>query len=82
MIDYLGFFYFSSRFGSNIGSTELISQDPFLHHAPKAFRVQAALAEGEGFEPPEPVKVQRFSRPPVSATHPPLRMRTGALWIG
>src|SRR5665213_2676519 len=31
------------------------------------------LAEEEGFEPPEPFRVQRFSRPPVSTTHPFLR---------
>ena len=30
-------------------------------------------AEAEGFEPPEPVKVQRFSRPPLSTTQPHLR---------
>ncbi len=28
------------------------------------------MAEEEGFEPPEPFRVQRFSRPPVSTTHP------------
>ena len=32
------------------------------------------LAEREGFEPPVPVKVQRFSRPPVSTAHTPLRV--------
>ena len=31
------------------------------------------MAEGEGFEPPLPVKVKRFSRPPVSTTHTSLR---------
>jgi hypothetical protein len=31
------------------------------------------MAEGEGFEPPVPVKVQRFSRPPVSTAHASLR---------
>ena len=31
------------------------------------------LAEGEGFEPPVPFRVQRFSRPPVSTTHTSLR---------
>jgi hypothetical protein len=33
------------------------------------------MAEGEGFEPPVPVKVQRFSRPSVSTTHTSLRER-------
>ena len=31
------------------------------------------LAEGVGFEPTVPAKVQRFSRPPRSATPAPLR---------
>ena len=31
------------------------------------------MAEGEGFEPPGPFRAQRFSRPPVSTAHPPLR---------
>src|ERR1700719_2090477 len=31
------------------------------------------LAEREGFEPPVPFPVQRFSRPPVSTTHTSLR---------
>src|SRR6185369_10884158 len=31
------------------------------------------MAEGEGFEPPVPFQVQRFSRPPVSTTHTSLR---------
>src|SRR4029453_4547849 len=30
-------------------------------------------AEGEGFEPPVPFRVQRFSRPPPSTTRPSLR---------
>jgi hypothetical protein len=29
------------------------------------------LAVGEGFEPPVPFRVQRFYRPPPSATRPP-----------
>jgi hypothetical protein len=32
------------------------------------------LAEGEGFEPPEPFPVQWFSRPPPSTTRPSLRV--------
>jgi hypothetical protein len=31
------------------------------------------LAEGEGFEPPEPLPVQWFSRPPPSTARPSLR---------
>jgi hypothetical protein len=34
------------------------------------------LAERGRFELPEPVKVQRFSRPPHSTTLPPLRDET------
>jgi hypothetical protein len=37
--------------------------------------LEEILAEGEGFEPPVPAKVQRFSRPPVSTAHPSLRVR-------
>jgi hypothetical protein len=33
------------------------------------------LAERVGFEPTEPVKVQRFSRPPDSTALAPLRLR-------
>src|SRR6478736_2151815 len=32
------------------------------------------LAEREGFEPPEPFRVQWFSRPPPSTTRPSLRI--------
>ena len=33
------------------------------------------MAEGEGFEPPAPFRVQWFSRPPPSTTRPSLRVR-------
>ena len=33
------------------------------------------LAEREGFEPPDPLQNQRFSRPPLSTTQPPLPKR-------
>jgi hypothetical protein len=33
------------------------------------------LAEREGFEPPVPFRVRRFSRPEPSTTRPPLRLR-------
>src|SRR6185437_15037221 len=32
------------------------------------------MAEGEGFEPPLPLQVKRFSRPPVSTAHTSLRV--------
>ena len=35
------------------------------------------MAEGEGFEPPERANAQRFSRPPLSTTQPPL-LQAGA----
>lgn len=41
-----------------------------LHWTP----LEGVLAEGEGFEPPVPFQAQRFSRPPVSTTHPSLRL--------
>ena len=31
------------------------------------------MAEREGFEPPERANAQRFSRPPLSTTQPPLQ---------
>ncbi len=34
------------------------------------------VAEGEGFEPPETLRPQRFSRPPQSSTLPSLRVIT------
>ena len=36
------------------------------------------MAEGEGFEPPEPFPVQWFSRPPPSTTRPSLRVENRA----
>jgi hypothetical protein len=40
------------------------------------------VAEGEGFEPPVPFPVQRFSRPPVSTTHTSLREeKNQRLWL-
>jgi hypothetical protein len=36
------------------------------------------MAEGEGFEPPEGLRPQRFSRPPQSTTLPPLRINYSA----
>jgi hypothetical protein len=36
--------------------------------------LEEVVAEGEGFEPPLPVKVKRFSRPPVSTAHTSLRV--------
>jgi hypothetical protein len=40
------------------------------------------LAEEEGFEPPGPLRAQRFSRPPVSTAHALLRMVIGAETVG
>src|SRR5580700_4919525 len=36
--------------------------------------LEVGLAEGEGFEPPLPFRVKRFSRPPVSTAHTSLRV--------
>jgi hypothetical protein len=38
------------------------------------------MAERGRFELPEPVKVQRFSRPPQSTTLPPLRDKFSLTW--
>ncbi len=35
------------------------------------------VAEREGFEPPEPLRAQRFSRPPRSTTLPSLHIYLG-----
>src|SRR6478672_5124785 len=40
--------------------------------AASAASVWRRLAEGEGFEPPVPFRVQWFSRPPPSTTRPSL----------
>ncbi len=45
-----------------------------LTPAPASQPSVARLAEGEGFEPPEPFPVQWFSRPPPSTTRPSLRV--------
>src|SRR5215471_7928817 len=37
-------------------------------------RKEKSLAEREGFEPPIPFRVYRFSRPTVSTAHTPLRV--------
>jgi alkylated DNA repair dioxygenase AlkB len=42
----------------------------------RASWVRRRMAERGRFELPEPVKVQRFSRPPHSTTLPPLRDET------
>src|SRR3990167_10261097 len=50
---------------------EALSRPDFLV-APRTSCMQV-LAEEEGFEPPEPLRAQRFSRPPHSTTLPLLR---------
>jgi hypothetical protein len=52
---------------STIGNTVLIS-------VPRPSDKSMILTEEEGFEPPARFPVQRFSRPPVSTTHPFLRV--------
>ena len=37
-------------------------------------RLQDAMADGEGFEPPRPLRAFRFSRPAPSTTRPPIRL--------
>src|SRR6476646_625906 len=38
------------------------------------------VAEREGFEPPVPFRLQRFSRPPVSTAHTPLRVSVSTVY--
>ncbi len=46
------------------------------------FKTELAFAEKEGFEPPVPARVQRFSRPPHSTTLPFLRAaKVERFWI-
>jgi hypothetical protein len=42
-------------------------------HPKKSPTANGILAEREGFEPPDPSRGQRFSRPPPSTARPPLR---------
>ena len=49
-------------------STTVFETAPFDHSG-----ISPCVAEKEGFEPPEPSRVQRFSRPPHSTTLPFLR---------
>ncbi len=42
--------------------------------------LEESMAEREGFEPPERVNAQRFSRPPLSTTQPPLRLEIARLY--
>ncbi|GEM_PF-4043633 len=43
------------------------------HKKTRFIRVFLCLAEGEGFEPSEPVKVRAISSRVLSSTQPPLR---------
>ena len=60
-------------------STTVFETAPFDHSGISPCEVKlicllaASVAEKEGFEPPEPSRVQRFSRPPHSTTLPFLR---------
>ena len=40
------------------------------------------MAEWEGFEPPVPFRVRRFSRPEPSTTRPPLRLFARQMRLG
>jgi hypothetical protein len=61
------------------GQTRPICSDEFADIDGRSFfgcsgiGSRKGMAEGEGFEPPLPVRVKRFSRPPVSTTHTSLR---------
>ena len=49
---------------------------------PPPNEAERSLAEGEGFEPPEPFPVQWFSRPPPSTTRPSLRVEISPEFSG
>src|SRR6266513_2380341 len=59
-----------------ISNCESASTAPFRIRNSK-FAIRDYLAERVGFEPTEPLRVQRFSRPPDSTTLAPLRMLLG-----
>ena len=46
------------------GANSTISYDHPAHATEARLNKKRKVAEGEGFEPPEPFPVQRFSRPP------------------
>jgi hypothetical protein len=56
---------------NNYRSASLLSYSTVLAECSE--RIEVAMAEEVRFELTEPVKVQRFSRPPHSTTLPPLR---------
>jgi hypothetical protein len=56
---------------NNYRSASLLSYSTVLAECSE--RIEVGMAEEVRFELTEPVKVQRFSRPPHSTTLPPLR---------
>ncbi len=56
------------------GSRRLARTKPEKH----LYNNYSSVAEGVGFEPTVPARVQRFSRPPRSTTPAPLRARPEA----
>src|SRR5713101_1536971 len=63
------------RFGGD--SWRIAAIKRFLEGLQQVFSANLeCVAEGEGFEPPVPFRVQRFSRPPVSTAHASLRKLT------
>ncbi len=62
---------------SNPGSHPSLDGPPAVV-VPSSFvnrNAKMKMAEREGFEPPGPLRAQRFSRPPQSTTLPPLQVR-------
>jgi hypothetical protein len=55
------------------GDTVRLSDDPAVLSPACKCQITKVLAEREGFEPPVPFRVRRFSRPEPSTTRPPLR---------
>ena len=78
--------------GFGMEQRELAEREGFVPRAARAARrlkplatpdrATRELAEREGFEPPVRFPAQRFSRPPVSTTHTPLRSYSGGVAPG
>ena len=67
-----------SDFRNNLLPVKHITPAPNKKNLTQISRAMAikTCAEGEGFEPSDPRKGQRFSRPPHSTTLPPFRKKT------
>ena len=70
---------FAQRVGSRCRGRLVGEADEFFTLRPDSKSCGIKLAEREGFEPPIPFRVCRFSRPEPSTTRPPLRLQNQQL---